>query len=114
MIHRNAWCDLDLRQTISGPPMKSFYNAAFIDLHQTMRTLRRISLLQDIGAPGMRVTLSVIQADIGSIGGHICPSRALLKAVVTHVAENGRRLLRDTGIMEKPKRLGRRFAVRPE
>jgi fructose 1,6-bisphosphatase len=27
----------------------------------------------------MRITLSVIKADIGSIGGHIAPSRRLLE-----------------------------------
>lgn len=29
----------------------------------------------------MKLTLSVIKADIGSIGGHICPSQKLLQAV---------------------------------
>lgn len=43
----------------------------------------------------MRITLSVIKADIGSIGGHICPSRQLLEAVRAHVAEQGRGLLID-------------------
>lgn len=28
----------------------------------------------------MKMTLSVIKADIGSIGGHICPSLKLLEA----------------------------------
>lgn len=29
----------------------------------------------------MKLTLSVIKADIGSIGGHIAPSRALLMVI---------------------------------
>jgi fructose 1,6-bisphosphate aldolase/phosphatase len=43
----------------------------------------------------MRLTLSVIKADIGSIGGHIAPSPALLAAVREHVARAGQGLLRD-------------------
>jgi fructose 1,6-bisphosphate aldolase/phosphatase len=43
----------------------------------------------------MRTTLSVIKADIGSIGGHIAPSRELLEAVAAHIREQGRGLLRD-------------------
>jgi fructose 1,6-bisphosphate aldolase/phosphatase len=43
----------------------------------------------------MRVTLSVIKADIGSIGGHICPSDRLLAAVARHVEEKGKELLLD-------------------
>lgn len=42
----------------------------------------------------MRLTLSVIKADIGSIGGHIRPSDALLAAVREHVtAERGKLLI---------------------
>ncbi len=41
------------------------------------------------------LTLSVIKADIGSIGGHIAPSERLLDTVRTHVAEQGRDLLID-------------------
>ena len=43
----------------------------------------------------MQLTLSVIKADIGSIGGHIAPSQALLDAVRRHVLEQGRDLLLD-------------------
>ena len=46
----------------------------------------------------MRTTLSVIKADIGSIGGHIAPSRRLLDTVETHVAMQGRDLLLDSWI----------------
>ena len=35
----------------------------------------------------MKITLSVIKADIGSIGGHICPSRQLLEHVRRHIEE---------------------------
>lgn len=44
----------------------------------------------------MRATLSVIKADIGSIGGHIAPSRRLLEAVRNHIAEAGEGLLIDS------------------
>jgi fructose 1,6-bisphosphate aldolase/phosphatase len=43
----------------------------------------------------MKVTLSVIKADIGSIGGHICPSQRLLGTVKSVVAERGKGLLLD-------------------
>jgi fructose 1,6-bisphosphate aldolase/phosphatase len=43
----------------------------------------------------MKVTLSVLKADIGSIGGHIRPSRRLFKAVRKHVKKHGRDLLLD-------------------
>lgn len=43
----------------------------------------------------MKITLSVIKADIGSIGGHIAPSRALLDSVRAHVQQHGEGLLID-------------------
>ena len=43
----------------------------------------------------MKITLSVIKADIGSIGGHICPSQRLLASVRTYVEEHGKSLLLD-------------------
>ena len=43
----------------------------------------------------MKITLSVIKADIGSIGGHICPSNNLLRAVRSYIAEHGKALLVD-------------------
>jgi fructose 1,6-bisphosphate aldolase/phosphatase len=43
----------------------------------------------------MKLTLSVIKADIGSIGGHIGPSQKLLTAVKTFVAERGKDCLLD-------------------
>jgi fructose 1,6-bisphosphate aldolase/phosphatase len=46
----------------------------------------------------MRLTLSVIKADIGSIGGHIQPSTRLLETVRKHVAEHGKKLLIDSYI----------------
>lgn len=36
----------------------------------------------------MKITLSIIKADIGSIGGHICPSKRLLDAVRSHIREH--------------------------
>ena len=43
----------------------------------------------------MKTTISVIKADVGSIGGHIKPSEALKKAVGDHVREKGKKLLMD-------------------
>ncbi len=43
----------------------------------------------------MKLTLSVIKADIGSIGGHIAPSQALLETVRAHVRERGQNLILD-------------------
>jgi len=43
----------------------------------------------------MKVTISVIKADIGSIGGHIAPSPALIEAVSACVKQEGRGLLID-------------------
>ena len=37
----------------------------------------------------MKMTISVIKADIGSIGGHICPSKRLLETVRSFVETNG-------------------------
>ncbi|MBI4460879.1 MAG: fructose 1,6-bisphosphatase [Acidobacteria bacterium] len=44
----------------------------------------------------MKTTLTVIKADVGSIGGHICPSQQLLKRVREFVANEGRRLVLDS------------------
>jgi fructose 1,6-bisphosphate aldolase/phosphatase len=46
----------------------------------------------------MKLTLGIIKADIGSIGGHIAPSRKLLEAVRSHIREHGSRLLIDSHI----------------
>ena len=46
----------------------------------------------------MKLTLSVIKADIGSIGGHIQPSARLLETVRSHVAGQGGELLIDSYI----------------
>jgi fructose 1,6-bisphosphate aldolase/phosphatase len=44
----------------------------------------------------MKLTISVIKADIGSIGGHIKPSQRLLETVRAHVSQNGAKLLLDS------------------
>ena len=46
----------------------------------------------------MKITLSIIKADIGSIGGHICPSRQLLHTVRTFISQHGSKLLIDNYI----------------
>ncbi len=43
----------------------------------------------------MKITLSIIKADIGSIGGHIKPSQKLLDAVENYIRKNGKQLLID-------------------
>ena len=44
----------------------------------------------------MKLTLSVIKADIGSIGGHIQPSHELFQSVREHLAAHGRKLFVDS------------------
>ena len=46
----------------------------------------------------MKLTLSVIKADIGSIGGHIQPSQRLLETVRNHIKEQGKALIIDSYI----------------
>ncbi len=43
----------------------------------------------------MKITLSILKADIGSIGGHIKPSEALFNEVKNFVKNNGKNLLHD-------------------
>ncbi len=43
----------------------------------------------------MKLTLSVIKADVGSVGGHLAPSRGLVEAVTACVAAEGKGLLLD-------------------
>src|SRR3972149_2232447 len=44
----------------------------------------------------MKITLAVIKADIGSIGGHIQPSALLVEEVRKNVSEKGKKLLIDS------------------
>ena len=44
----------------------------------------------------MKQTLSIIKADVGSIGGHVAPSKRLLEAVEQHVWQKGKDLLTDS------------------
>lgn len=46
----------------------------------------------------MKTTLSVIKADIGSIGGHTKPSEKLLEAVKKHVSINGTGIISDSHV----------------
>jgi fructose 1,6-bisphosphate aldolase/phosphatase len=43
----------------------------------------------------VKLTISVIKADVGSIGGHLAPSRRLIETVREHVHQAGRKLLID-------------------
>ena len=43
----------------------------------------------------MKTTLSIVKADIGSIGGHIRPSLALLEAVKDYIQKKGKNLIID-------------------
>lgn len=42
-----------------------------------------------------KITLSIIKADVGSIGGHIKPSKALVEEVEKYISEKGKKLLID-------------------
>ncbi|KPJ55840.1 fructose 1,6-bisphosphatase [Parcubacteria bacterium DG_74_2] len=44
----------------------------------------------------MKITLSIIKADIGSIGGHIKPSQKLLQTVENHIKNKGKKLIIDS------------------
>jgi fructose 1,6-bisphosphate aldolase/phosphatase len=46
----------------------------------------------------MKLTISVIKADVGSIGGHVAPSRKLRAAVAEHIATAGKDVLLDHAI----------------
>lgn len=43
----------------------------------------------------MKITLSVIKADVGSIGGHIAPSQQMMETVRSHVKQRGQNLIVD-------------------
>ncbi len=43
----------------------------------------------------MRITLTAIKADIGSVGGHIRPSKAVIKAVENYIAQHQKGILVD-------------------
>jgi hypothetical protein len=43
----------------------------------------------------MQTTLSIIKADVGSIGGHVAPSEALVDTIAAHIENDGRGLLMD-------------------
>lgn len=42
-----------------------------------------------------KITLSIIKADIGSIGGHLKPSQKLLQIVENYIKEKGKKLIID-------------------
>ncbi len=46
----------------------------------------------------MKITLSVLKADVGSIGGHITPSKALIKEVKNFIKSEGKGLIIDSYI----------------
>jgi len=46
----------------------------------------------------MKVTLSILKADVGSVGGHICPSAELIESVRKTVKEEGQGILIDSFI----------------
>ena len=43
----------------------------------------------------MKLTLSVIKADIGSVGGHVAPSKRLQQTVEAHIREGDPGLILD-------------------
>jgi fructose 1,6-bisphosphate aldolase/phosphatase len=61
-----------------------------------MIEVRTLSLSEKEAA--MKITVSVIKADIGSVGGHIAPSEKLLETVKKHVQEKGKGFLIDSNV----------------
>lgn len=43
----------------------------------------------------MKITISAIKADVGSVGGHQIPSQKLMQSIEDHVKKEGARLLKD-------------------
>ena len=43
----------------------------------------------------MKITLSIIKADVGSIGGHLKPSQEMIEAVKNYIKEKGKNLILD-------------------
>jgi fructose 1,6-bisphosphate aldolase/phosphatase len=43
----------------------------------------------------MKITVSIIKADVGSVGGHNVPSKKVLESITNHVKNEGARLLKD-------------------
>nr|VDS10912.1 Fructose-1,6-bisphosphate aldolase/phosphatase [uncultured Microgenomates group bacterium]VDS10914.1 Fructose-1,6-bisphosphate aldolase/phosphatase [uncultured Microgenomates group bacterium] len=43
----------------------------------------------------MKITISIIKADVGSVGGHEIPSKRLIETIENHVKKEGKRLLLD-------------------
>lgn len=50
----------------------------------------------------MKITVSAMKADVGSIGGHSAPSPALMETVGTYVRKGGGSLLLDVAVEERP------------
>ena len=46
----------------------------------------------------MKITLSIIKADVGSIGGHIKPSETMIRRVKEFIASEGKGMLIDSFI----------------
>ena len=44
----------------------------------------------------MKITLSILKADVGSVGGHICPSEELIESIRKTVKEEGQGILIDS------------------
>lgn len=65
----------------------------------------------------MKITISVIKADIGSIGAHICPSQRLMATVDAEVTGHKAQLACDSdvgynAIVRRDKVLDERFILR--
>ena len=72
---------------------------------QAVRQLHRQACVQDeyqAKEVVVRITLSVTKADIGSIGGHIAPSRRLLETVRDHIRGAARDVVIDSFVSHTP------------
>ena len=48
------------------------------------------SAIRSLRGVSMKLTLSIIKADIGSVGGHVAPSRKLMETVESFIRDKGR------------------------
>src|SRR3989344_7696682 len=69
----------------------------YLNKKQHNQTLLTFYILL-IESDRMKITLTVIKADIGSVGGHTKPSKEILDAFIDHIHKHGKKLFIDSYI----------------